>query len=181
MEELQKRKPIRLKDYDYSQNGYYFITICVKDRQELLGAVVVGDDAHIVPPDTATEKYVQLSEYGKITQKYIERINLVYEGTSVPKYIIMPNHLHLIIALNHSTGRCGHRPLQSKMIPSIVSSLKTLISKEFGFSPWQRSFHDHVIRNEAEYLKIWNYIDSNPLTWGEDKYFCGGEENVVVK
>ena len=163
--ELQIRKNIRLYGYDYSSAGYYFITICVKDRKELLGKVV-GDDAHIVPP------IVELSEYGIITEKYINNINKMNQDIFVDKYIIMPNHIHMILVLRNAQDSGTMRassPTASK-IPGTIRSMKILVTKECGFSFWQRSFHDHIIRDEAEYRSIWQYIDVNPALWDEDMY-----------
>ena len=159
------RKEIRLKGYDYSSAGCYFVTICVKDKHEMLGTIV-GDDAHIVP------RRIELSECGNITDKYISNINCAYENVVLDKYIIMPNHVHMIIAICHA-GNSGtmwaSSPTAAK-IPSIVRSLKTLVAKECGFSFWQRAYHDRIIRGEAEYQRIWQYIDENPTRWEEDEY-----------
>ena len=91
--ELHKRKSTRLKGYDYSSPGAYFITICVKGRKQLLSKIIVGGDAHIAPKN-------ELSEYGRVCDKYIKNINNKYENVSVDKYVIMPNHIHLLISLN---------------------------------------------------------------------------------
>jgi putative transposase len=161
--DLPKRKPNRLKGYDYSQSGAYFITICVKDRQKLLGKIV-GGDAFIAP-------HTRLSKYGMVVDKYIRRTK------GIDKYVIMPNHIHMIIIINswvsgtiydNGTMRASS-PTQS--IPQLVKSLKILITKKIGFSLFQRSYHDHIIRNEKEYKQIWEYIDTNPLKWEEDKYY----------
>ena len=92
MNNLPKRKPTRLKDYDYSTPGAYFITICVKERKQILSKIIVGDDAHIVPPN-------QLTNIGLVCDKYINNINTIYENVYLDKYVIMPNHIHLIISL----------------------------------------------------------------------------------
>ena len=97
--ELPKRKPTRLKGYDYSTPGAYFITICVKDKKQLLSKIIVGDDALIVPQN-------HLSNCGLICDKYINNINNKYENVTVDKYVIMPNHIHLIIFL-HGTMRAS--------------------------------------------------------------------------
>lgn len=144
-----ERKNNRLKNYNYSANGAYFITVCVKDRKNLL-CNIVGDDAHIVP-----------SKYGLVVKKYIENIE------QIEKYVIMPNHIHMIININ---GAMWASP-PTKSISSIIRSLKTLVTKEIGESIFQRSFYDHIIRNEQDYLEIWNYIDTNPLKWKEDKLY----------
>ena len=145
-----ERKRTRLKGFDYSQNGYYFVTICTKDKEKLL-CEIVGDDAHIVP-----------SPYGIITEKYIKSI------VGIDKYVIMPNHIHLIIKIDNGTMWASS---PTKSIPQIVKAFKTLVTKEIGKSIFQRSFHDHIIRGEQDYLKIWNYIDTNPAKWNVDCFY----------
>ena len=162
MKELPVRKSNRLKDYDYSQNGYYFITICVKDKHELLGQIDVG--ANCVRPC--------LSGQGHIVEKEIHVLSETYDAVEVNKYVVMPNHLHMIIVINDSgriddSGRTQFAPTISR----IVKQFKGSITKQIGFSIWQRSFHDHIIRNEKEYLKIWQYIDENPMKWQEDCFY----------
>ena len=148
---LPKRKPTRLKQFDYSQNGYYFITICTHNRKNLF-CNIVGDDAHIVP-----------SKCGIIVEKYINNIQ------GIDKYVIMPNHIHLIIK-NENGTMWASSPTQS--ISQKIKSFKILVTKEFGKNVFQRSFHDHIIRKEKDYLKIWNYIDTNPQKWREDCFYC---------
>lgn len=99
MMDLPKRKPTRLKGYDYSTPGAYFVTICVKGRKELLSRITVGDDAHIVPTN-------HLTDYGLICDKFINNMNVKYENITVNKYVIMPNHIHLIIIL-HGTMKAS--------------------------------------------------------------------------
>ncbi|MBP3337499.1 MAG: transposase [Clostridia bacterium] len=156
---LSKRKPTRLKGYDYSTPGAYFITICVKDRKQLLSKIV-GADSHIVPKN-------YLSNCGLICDKYINNINNKYENVTVDKYVIMPNHIHLIIFL-HGTMKASS---PTKNIETIIRSFKTLVTKEIGYSIWQRSYHDHIIRGEKDYQKIWEYINTNPLKWESDCFY----------
>ncbi len=148
--ELPKRKIIRLKGYDYSQKGAYFITICVKDRYELLGTIGVG--AIINRP--------VLSKHGIICENAINEISNHYPMVTVDSYVVMPNHIHMI-------GRLIIAPTVS----AIVQQMKRYVSKQIGFSLWQKSFHDHIIRDEDEYKKIWRYIDENPARWAEDCYY----------
>ncbi|MGI6428567.1 MAG: transposase [Syntrophomonadaceae bacterium] len=155
--QLPKRKSNRLKHYDYSQNGAYFITVCVKDGRELLGKVVGGDD-HSTP-------YVLLSEYGMVTDKYIRRI------TGINQYVIMPNHIHMIILIDSHENGTMWASSPTQPVPQLIKSLKTLISKEIGCSIFQRSYYDHVIRSEKDYEQICQYIDTNPLRWTEDEYY----------
>jgi len=159
--ELPTRKNIRLSGYDYSAEGYYFITLCVKDKHEMLGKVV-GDAPLRVP-------YCELSEHGIFVDDQIQKTNRVYPHVSIDKYIIMPNHIHMIFVIKDGT-RGGASPTKATL-PQIVQSIKSMTTKQFGFNMWQRSYYDHIIRNEADYLRIWQYIDENPARWAVDDYF----------
>ena len=141
---LPKRKPMRLSQYDYSTSGYYFVTLCTKKRKKILSDIV-GDDAHIVP-----------KKCGNIIEKYINN------QKEIEKYVIMPDHIHLLIKIDNGS-MWASTPTQS--IPSIVRSLKILTTKEFGEPIFQRSYNDHVIRGEQDYLEVWQYIENNPKNW----------------
>ena len=175
--ELPVRKNIRLHGYDYSKAGCYFITICVKGMHEMLGEIVVGDGVLDVPRYTTEIPYVKLSEYGIITEKYIAALDKYYEYITIPKYVIMPNHIHLLVVLNNKTlagnkhGTSRTPSPTNAVIPSFVSTLKRFIHKDCGFVLFQRAYHDNIIRNEEEYKHIWRYIDKNPSTWAEDRYY----------
>ena len=157
--ELAKRKNIRLKDFDYSQNGAYFLTVCVKDRHELLGKIDVGTNC--VRP--------QLSEHGTVVEKEIAILNSTYKDVKVDKYVIMPNHIHMIIFITEENGRTQFVPTVSQ----VIKQFKGAITKKIGFSFWQSRFHDHIIRNEEDYQHHWRYIDENPVRWTEDEYYRG--------
>ncbi len=157
--DLPKRKSTRLKDYDYSTSGAYFITICTRKKEKVLSQIV-GDDAHIVPQNI-------LSEIGLVCDKYINNINLKYENVTLDKYVIMPNHIHLLISL-HGTMKASS---PTKNIETIIRSFKTMVTKEIRHSIWQRSYHDHIIRDERDYDKIWNYIDTNVARWENDCFY----------
>jgi len=157
--DLPFRKSTRLKGYNYSTPGAYFITICTYGRQELLSEIV-GDDAHIVPQN-------KLTEIGNICDKYINNINLKYENVTVDKYIIMPNHIHMIVSL-HGTMWASSPTMNIK---NVISSFKTMVTKEIGDSIWQRSYHDHIIRGEKDYQKIREYIDTNVARWKDDCFY----------
>ena len=165
-----KRKSIRLLRYDYSQAGYYFITICAKDRRNLFGTIDVGTARY--PLKLCFNGFplcgrLLSSEVGQIIEAEIKKIDEIYEGVEIIKYVIMPNHVHIIISLNNESGRPQAVPTVSR----IVNQFKGSISKKFGYSIWQSRFHDHVIRNESEYQKIWQYIDENPIRWANDCYY----------
>jgi len=161
--ELSTRKHPRLKGYNYSGNGAYFLTFCVKSRHEILGEVV-GRDALGAPE-------IRLSEYGNIIKLEIEKINFYYKNVIVDKYVIMPNHIHIILLINNNDGAPRASRPTNAMIPNIIGILKRKVNKIYGFNMWQRSFHDHIIRNEEEYRQIWQYIDTNPQNWENDCYY----------
>ena len=176
------RKNIRLKNYDYSQDGLYYITICVKGRHEILGTVTVGaiinrpqiaNHTQIVnrpQPDIRVPR-VELSECGRIADQAINGIEKHYPYVSVDKYIIMPDHLHMILALRNNGGG-GRLIIAPTSVSFVVQQLKRCVSKQVGSSIWQKSFHEHVIRSEPEYQEIWKYIDENPRRWADGRYGC---------
>lgn len=163
LKKFKQRKPTRLREYDYSSNGRYFVTICVQDKKLLLGSVVVGDGVLDVPK-------MQLSRFGLIAEKYIQNMSHKYDGISVEDYVIMPNHIHLVIGiLKQGTSRTPSPTNQ--IIPKFVSSFKRFCNREYGYNIWQRSYHDRIIRNDEEYRKIHDYIEGNPIAWQNDKFF----------
>ena len=147
------RKPNRLKNYDYSSQGAYFITICTLDRKCTLSHIVGGDA--LIAPQT------NLTHCGEIARKYIESMPWI------DKYVIMPNHIHLLIAIDGPMKASA--PTIS--VPNLIRSFKVLVSKEIGQSIWQRSYHDHIIRDEEDYLNHLQYIENNPAKWSKDKYY----------
>jgi REP element-mobilizing transposase RayT len=188
MEKFPTRKPNRLKGYDYDENGAYFLTVCVKDRAELLGRITVGDAALGVPRVTDAAALgvprVELSPTGEIVKRYIENIR---DGKTkrvvVTEYVIMPNHVHMIALVEReeiievpsgseetANGTPRAASPTKAIIPKMINALKGLTSKEAGFSLWQRSYYDHVIRNEKDYNRIAEYIENNPARWDEDRF-----------
>ncbi|MGN1467305.1 MAG: transposase [Ruminococcus sp.] len=162
--ELPQRKHIRLKEYDYSNNGCYFVTICVKEHKQMLGRIKVGRDAFIPPK-------IKLTYIGETADKYIKNINYAYDNITVDKYVIMPNHIHMIITIKNGMVNNGGMKASRPTLHTIVRSLKTMITKQIGFSVWQTSYYDHIIRTEKEYQEIWRYIDNNPAKWEQDELF----------
>ncbi len=163
-----KRKVLRLPKYDYSAPGAYFITVCTQDRRCILSHIAVGADALGGP-------LLNLTETGKIVEKYIlssDRIG----GLHVDKFVIMPNHIHLLLRIDGLfAGADGGPPRASAptyaTIPSAIGALKRLVHREVGQTIFQRSYHEHVIRGEADYREIWRYIDTNPAKWVGDRYY----------
>lgn len=154
-----KRKPNRLKYYDYSQNGIYFITICTKGKENLFWDV----GATIGRPESDSK----LSNYGDMVSCAIQNIPKFYLSVILDKYVIMPNHIHLLLRLQNESGRAMHAPT----ISTVIQQLKGYVTKQIGHNIWQKLFHDHVIRNEESYERIWQYIDTNPLKWKEDCFY----------
>ena len=152
--ELQKRKHPRLKEYDYSQNGCYFVTICVKEREMLLGKVL------------EEQGQIQLSNIGKIAEKFILNINAVYSTVSVDIYSIMPNHIHLLICIDNTDKK-----IISPTLHTIIRSLKTMVTKQIKKTIWQTSYYEHIVRTENEYVNIWKYIEENIYKWKEDELY----------
>jgi len=106
-----------------------------------------------------------LTAIGELVEMEINIIPTKYEDITIDKYVIMPNHIHMII-VNSGDGR----PQVAPTVSRVVKQFKGSIAKKVGFSIWQKSFHDRIIRNETEYRQIWQYIDENPIKWDEDKY-----------
>ena len=130
----------------------------------LTGATVAADDS--VRPTVPTI----LTPIGKIIEDCILSLPLHNHGIRLDKYVVMPNHIHLLLRFVPAEGGQSRPPLQK-----VMQSLKSVTTRkcwQFGISKlWQRSFYDHVIRNETDYLKIWQYIEQNPLRWSEDIFF----------
>ena len=158
-----QRKRNRLELFNYSSPGSYFITICTSSRACILSDIVVGDGVLDVPQ-------VQLSSYGKVADKTIQEIDRQYPWLTVDRYVIMPNHIHLLLTIGDN-GPSGTPAPTNAAIPRFVSTLKRLSNRNCGKELWQRSYHDHIIRGENDYLKIWNYIETNPYKWEQDCFY----------
>ena len=161
--ELRERKSPRLKGYDYSLPGAYFVTICTKDRKNLFEIESVGNDLCVVPPQNA------------LIHKWIKETENKYPNVKIPKYVIMPNHIHIIIIIKERhTGRSLHdivRWIKTMVTNEYITLVKDGVFTAFDKKIWQKSFHDHIIRGDEDYLKIWNYIDTNPLKWELDCFY----------
>lgn len=163
MNDLPKRHHPRLTEYDYGQNGCYFLTLCTKGRKQSLSRICVGRGP-LTPPEAC------LSPIGQVVEKHILRIDSVYPGVMVDNYVIMPNHVHLLLTICNDNGG-GVRAPRPTDIPTVVRGLKSMVTREVGSPIWQTSYYDHVVRNEPDYLRIWEYIDTNPAKWQEDEYY----------
>ncbi|MBQ4568518.1 MAG: transposase [Ruminococcus sp.] len=187
---LPKRKSPRLKAYDYSTPGYYFVTICTHNKQKMFGEVVTQKACnptvgaiHESPEKEfciTSEVFYRLPDInytktGRIVDDIINHLPKRF-GVTIDKYIIMPNHIHMIMIIedNSCSRAIRESPLRSRdIIEMVVGYIKMNASKKIHKEIskgkiWQRSFHDHIIRGEKDYQKIWQYIDSNPARWKDD-------------
>ena len=152
--ELPSRKRNRLKHYDYSSCGAYFITICTSDRRNYFWN---GVGATIGRPQD-----VDLSQYGKLVDEAINNIPSIYPALKLDHYVIMPDHIHLLLIIR--ADEYG-RPMVAPTISRVVQQLKGYITKRSGHSIWQKLFFDHVIRNRQDYEEHVKYICDNPVKW----------------
>ena len=165
MNELIKRKPCRLKGYDYSLPRAYFVTICVKDRKHLLGKINVGEG--LAPPEN------RLTVYGNIAKEQIELLESRYSAIKIDRYVVMPNHIHLLISIDATAAGASPCPTISDVV-CVFKSITTRLCKKIGFKEknlFQSSFHDHIVRGEEDYIKIAEYIEQNVLCWEKDCFY----------
>ena len=161
--EHPERKANRLSEYDYSIGGAYFVTICTQDRKKIL-STIVGGGAHDAPN-------VVLTDIGKIVQKQIINSNRI-PGITVDKFVIMPDHIHLIVLVNETATKGTSRAPSptNAVIPHLVSTFKRFCHRDVGEKIFQRSYYDHVIHNQQDYDEIWQYIENNPRKWFLQKH-----------
>ena len=192
---IHHRRSIRLRGYDYSRNGMYFVTICTQDRLRLFGDIADGE--------------MQLNDAGRMVRATWDEIPAHYSGIETDHFTVMPNHIHGIIkivgagpracpSINTVEATSRGCPTQGQAhveeghpqggaptglsLPDVVHRFKTMTTKKYtdgvkqnGWQPypaklWQRNYYEHIIRNEAAYLKIAEYIQTNPQRWEEDTY-----------
>ena len=177
----QHRRSIRLKGYDYTQAGAYFITICSQNRECLFGEIAEGE--------------MHLSAAGNLIQTVWNQIPAYYPGIDIAEFVVMPNHIHgIIIIVGAGPRACpdsmepqnsgqpqGVAPTGVLSLPDMVHRFKTMTTKRYadgvkqsGWPPfpgrlWQRNYWEHVIRNESDYLRISEYIHNNPARWAQDR------------
>ena len=157
MPELPKRKRNRIKDFDYSTSGGYFITICTRENKCVLCRITGNEPENLK---------ITYSKIGKIVDKYLNMINSSYQNVKLDKYVIMPNHVHMVLILSDGTPGSS-----SPTVSDIISAFKRFVNKDCGYSVWQRSFYDHIIREKIDYDEICKYIENNPLKWQYDKLY----------
>ena len=167
---LPVRKPNRLQGYDYSTVGAYFVTLCAQNREPFFGKIMRNGTT--VGVGLLDDPKVNLTQIGYIVEKHIKEMDEVYSHIRIDKYIIMPNHVHMIIVIANDNNGSSRTPTPTNAtIPAFMSTLKRMTNKSSGFSLWQRSYHDHIIRDDWDYRRIWNYINNNPATWEKDRFY----------
>ena len=159
--ELPERKQNRLENYDYSQEGAYFITLCTHNRQNLfiLEGNRVGNDLCVVPP-----------LQNEIIRKWIKETESKFQNIKFEKYVIMPDHIHFIVNITERhTGRSLREIMQffkTMTTNDYIKNVKNGKLKPFDKKLWQKSYYDHIIRNQDDYNEKWEYIENNPKKWG---------------
>ena len=217
---MLKRKNNRLKGFDYSQNGVYFITICASDMKCILSDIIseipnvtettvgtdnpqtnvwadepqktAGADDSGSPKDSPKtvgaddpgspkgnpkiSPKVQLTPIGKIVENNILLMDNIYPDVKAVRFVIMPNHLHILLEIQKESMSDGGAPRSSpptNTLSKYVTALKKFTSKQIGYNIWQRSYYDHIIRSDEDYLYHIQYIEENPRKWiiGKDEYY----------
>ncbi|WP_203415530.1 transposase [Candidatus Scalindua japonica] len=183
------RRSIRLKEYDYSREGAYFVTICLQDKECLLGEAI--------------ESKTVLNDAGEMVEKWWSVLPEKYSTISLDEYIIMPNHMHGIIIINGPSVSVGadqcvcptdyptrknremikskHIGLPLRGLPQHMQWFKTMTTNEYirnvknvNWKPfnkrfWQRNYYEHIVRNEDSLDRIREYIINNPMKWQYDR------------
>lgn len=173
---LPKRKHKRLKEYDYSSDGYYYVTICSKNMKCIFGKIDKNVGRGLAPAERRySDIVITLSPYGLVAEKQLFALEQRYDYVRIDKFVIMPNHIHAIIILDGKAAGASPRPT----LPDIICAYKSLTTCECnkmsnvkGRKIFQESFYEKVIRNEEGYLEVWQYIDENPRKWQNDEYFA---------
>ena len=165
------RKSIRLKNRDYAQNGAYFVTICTDNRKCLFGDIV--------------NNQICLNKLGKIVCNEWIKMPMIRRNIKLDSFVVMPNHFHGVIVLNRDVGATRRvaptlhgRPNgpASGSIGAIVGQFKSAVTKrinEIRKTPdtkiWQRNYHEHIVRNGNDLIRVQQYINENPLNWDNDR------------
>ena len=163
--EIHHRRSIRLRGYDYSQPGKYFVTVCTQDKAAVFGEIVEGK--------------MRRNEYGEIVAVCWGWLAKRYGSVELEEWVVMPNHLHGIIVIPgdgmESKLRGGSRTTPTKPLGRLIGAFKTVSAQRVnemrntpGAPLWQRNYYEHIIRNDDELSKIREYIATNPLRWAQD-------------
>ena len=169
--ERPARKSTRLKGYDYAQNGAYFVTICTQNRECLFGRVVTGD--------------MRLNYAGVMIMQHWDKLPSKFPRIELDTCVLMPNHLHGIVVIHDgdTAAKAGAPRQQKPSLNDVMQWFKMMTTnayirgvKEQGWESfpgklWQRSFHDHILRNESDLNTRRGYIATNPARWTDDEHY----------
>ncbi len=173
---IHHRRSIRLKGYDYTRDGYYFITLCEQNREHLFGEIARG--------------VMRRNHFGDIVADCWQWLAEQYPYVVLDEWVVMPNHHHGILVLTGETGMGGESRLgldgsqtapgavKRKPLGRLIGAFKTISTKRVneirktpGAKLWQRDFYEHIIRNESDLNRIRQYIRNNPMNWQSDSLF----------
>ncbi len=160
-QEFPTRKNHRLKEFDYSSPGYYFITFCTADRKNFLWSENRNG------PISA--KDVKLSAFGEVLKETIESIHDHYPAYYVDNYVIMPDHVHLILRIVRHEN--DDETKKTPAVSRVIQQVKGVVSKRTGCRLWQKLFYDHIIRDKEDYEIHMQYIDNNPAEREYDRIY----------
>ena len=216
---IPQRRSVRLKGYDYAQNGAYFVTLCAHQRKCLFGEIVVGarrtkgrqsasslrlGGIDTAVPDSGVPEMI-LNNFGNIVVSEWLKTATIHSRIELGEFVVMPNHFHGILVLRDDEGAASgtarrEMPGTARRAPTgeqfgkpvagsvstIVRSFKSAVTKcinEVRNTPgapiWQRNYHEHIIRNEADYSNIAEYIANNPQQWAEDSLNSNASNHPV--
>ena len=153
--ELPQRKPNRIAEYDYNQNGAYFVTVCTQDRRKILSQIV-GDGSPVPKP------------IGILAESLIHQISNKYPNVYIDQYMIMPDHIHMLLRIDNADGTGDPSPTLGNIIGWYKYQLTKQVNAQAGTQGQrllQRSYYDHVIRNQRDYDEVWQYVENNPKKW----------------
>lgn len=181
MEQWKKRKTPRMQEADYNREGTYFITICTQNRRCILSRIVGNGDFD--------RPKIELTKYGEIAEKYIQQLDSFYSNISIEDYVIMPNHIHILIFLKETEdlnvpleGQSG-TPIPTNLLRAnstfsqFISTFKRFCNKEYGENIWQGRSYDHIIRSQEDYDQHLRYIYENPTYWHFDKLYNSANQD----
>ncbi len=174
------RKPVRLRDFDYSTAGAYFLTICTQNKRKMLSQV--GGDVLDAPKEkrgasssqseVRDTPQIKLLPHGQIADQYLRGWNDFYHDIKIDQYVIMPNHVHImLLVFDYGASRTSPPTKQHSAVSQFVSTFKRFCNKEYGGDIWQRHFNDHIIRDRKDYEEHAKYIFENPSRWRFDDLY----------
>jgi REP element-mobilizing transposase RayT len=151
--EIHHRRSIRLKGYNYTNSGIYFVTICCYQRQHLFGSVNNGE--------------METNVIGQIVSNLWQKIPHHFLNVELDEFILMPDHLHGIIITSESTEKSSLANIVQNF-KSVSSRKINRINKNYGMSIWQRNYYEKIVRTEQELENLRDYIQNNPANWTGD-------------